>query len=89
MGYSEKEFFHTLPTAIGDYQFARDGERVTITHPERDHQLLLNVAPLPDRVLGLIRVPRVDVRFSFSKFTTAERDQFMALFEQSFQRGGG
>ena len=89
MGYSENEFFHTLPTAIRDYEFVREGTRVTITHPQRDHQLELQVVPLPDRKIALMRIPRVEVNFSFKNFSTAERDQFMAFFEQSFQRGGG
>ena len=89
MGYSEAEFFHTLPTGIGDYQYVRDGSEVTITHPERTHTLTLEVTALPDRAIALLRIPRVEVRFSFQDFSPADRDRFMEKFDQSFQRGGG
>ncbi len=89
MGYSEKDFYRTLPSAIGEYRYARTGQLVTITHPDRNHVLLLNVAPLPDRVLGSIRIVRVEVSFTFRNFSIAERNLFMAGFELRFQRGGG
>ena len=89
MGYSENEFFHTLPTAIGEYQFTREGRLVTITHPDKDHLVELNVIPAPDRVIGMMRIERVDVSFSFKRFSVTERDAFMAQFDRSFQRGGG
>ncbi len=89
MGYSEKDFYRTLPSAIGEYGYTKEGQLVTVTHPDKDHVLLLNVAPLPDRVLGFIRIERVEASFSFRDFSTVERDQFMAGFDLRFQRGGG
>ncbi len=89
MGYSEKDFYRTLGPAIGEYRYSKEGQFVTITHPDRDHVLILDVTPLPERVLGHIRIARVEVSFSFRNFSTAERDQFMAGFDLRFQRGGG
>ncbi|MCP4487436.1 MAG: hypothetical protein GY820_08985 [Gammaproteobacteria bacterium] len=89
MGYSEKDFFRTLPAAIGEYRYTKNRQLVSITHPHENHVLSLKVMPLPDRVLGKIRIERVEVSFSFRDFSTDERDQFMACFELRFQRGGG
>ncbi|MCP4429367.1 MAG: hypothetical protein GY806_00160 [Gammaproteobacteria bacterium] len=89
MGYSEKDFYRTLPAAIGEYRYTKNRPIVTITHPDESHVLTLNVVPLPDRVLGHIRIERVEVNFRFRDFSTDERDRFMACFDLRFQRGGG
>ena len=89
MGYNEKEFFRVLPAAIGDFQFTVAGDFVHINHPEKDHALELQLTPLPDRCLGLIRIQHIDVQFSFSNMNQNERNQFMFRFDRRFQRGGG
>ena len=89
MGYSEENFYRTLSSAIKDYQYSRNGNEVTITHPQKAHVLLLNVTPLPDRVLGGFRIARVEVRFMFKDFAVDDRDEFMVDFDRCFQRGAG
>lgn len=89
MGYNESEFYRILPAAIGAYQYQKNGTSITVSHPQNQHQLILNVSPLPDRVLGAFRIQRVDVQFSFSNMNLAERVQFMQRFDRRYQRGGG
>ena len=89
MGYSKENFYRTLATAVRDYGYTRDGNSVTITHPDKKHVLLLNVEPLPDRVMGGFRIERVEVSFKFKDFSAEDRDKFMVGFDRSFQRGAG
>ncbi len=89
MGYSEPEFYRLLNAAIGDYQYTKEGQNVSIEHPEKANSLQLSVIELPDRVLGAFRIKRVDVQFFFQSFSAAERTQFMQRFDSRYQRGGG
>ena len=89
MGYSVTEFFRILPTAIDGYQFAVDGGRVVIRPETGGRELVLCIKELPERRIGMIRIPRIEVDFSFHDFTDAQRVKFLASFDRSFQRGGG
>jgi hypothetical protein len=89
MGYNEKEFFRVLPAAIGEYQHTVTGDTVHIRHLDNDQALELQITPLPDRRLGLMRIQHIDVQFSFSSMTQQQRNQFMYRFDRRFQRGGG
>lgn len=89
MGYSESEFFRILPSAIAGYASSVEGNRVLITQPHTKQVLVLEIRGLPDRQIGNIRIPRLEVTFTFSNFADAERKAFLAGFDRSFQRGGG
>lgn len=89
MGYSEKEFFRVLPSALGDYSFRQQGNRVFIRHPDKPHNITLDINPLPDRRLGAFRIERIDVQFQLSDMNAEERARFMSRFDRRFQRGGG
>jgi len=52
-------------------------------------RLLLTWAPLPDRVIALLRMPRLWVRFQFEGLGEDERQAFMKRFDLTMQRGGG
>ncbi len=89
MGCSEQDFYRILPSAIAGYTFSLDGNRVTICDAEKNQQLRLTVNRLPDREIGMIRIPRIEVEFAFHNFTVAERQRFLTRFDHSYQRGGG
>ena len=89
MGYSEAEFFRVLPRAISGYAYTVTGNRVTISSIDEARRLTLELRRLPDRRIGMISVPRLEVSFSFENFSDAERREFMRGFDQSYQRGGG
>lgn len=44
---------------------------------------------LPDRVIGIVRLPRLGVRIAFHGCTPSEEAAFMDRFALRFQRGGG
>ena len=89
MGYSEKEFFRVLPSALGDYRYAQQGNRVLISHPDNSHDITLDINPLPDRRLGAFRIERIDVQFQLLNMDAGERARFMQRFDRRFERGGG
>lgn len=89
MGYSEKEFFRVLPSALGDYQFRVQDKQILIEHPKHPHRIKLEITPLPDRRLGAFRIERIDVQFELLNMTDTERMSFMRRFDRRFQRGGG
>ncbi len=90
MGYSDQEFYRLLPVAVGEYQLAEVGKnRFIVSNQSATHSLELNLKPLPDRVLGSIRIKRVEIEFIFAGLTHNERLSFMKKFDRSYQRGGG
>ncbi|EWS53827.1 MULTISPECIES: hypothetical protein [unclassified Methylibium] len=52
-------------------------------------RLELRWAPLPDRQIALMRLPRLAVQFSFTDVDEADRQRFMRYFDLFMQRGGG
>ena len=66
----------------GDYVVAGVGaERQTVC---------CSFEPLPDAVLGgLVKLPRVRVKLQLAALSSEARAAFVALFERTFQRGGG
>ncbi len=89
MGYSEKEFFRVLPSALGNYHYRRQGNQVLVDHPDHAHKISLRIAPLPDRRLGAFRIERIGVQFELLNMDAEERACFMRRFDRRFQRGGG
>ena len=89
MGYTVKEFYRILPSAVGDHEFAVEGDRVVVRAPDQDRELVLRINQLPDRKIGMIRIPRIEVDFTFHHFSARERKEFLVVFDRSFQRGGG
>ena len=89
MGYSATDFFRILPSAIKDYTHRVEANRVTVNGAGKDQSVRLVVKSLPDREIGMIRIPRIEVEFSFRNFSEKERKEFMENFDRSYQRGGG
>lgn len=89
MGYSAAEFFRILPSAVGGYEHTVDDGRVVIRHPDEDRELVLRVSELPERRIGMMRIPRIEVEFTFHNFPPRERQGFLIAFDRSYQRGGG
>ncbi|MDJ0956893.1 MAG: hypothetical protein QNI91_08560 [Arenicellales bacterium] len=89
MGYSATDFFRILPSAIKGYTHTVEANNVTINGVDGNQSVQLVVKPLPDREIGMIRIPRIEVEFSFHNFSARERKEFMINFDRSYQRGGG
>lgn len=88
MAISVSEWLDRLPLAIGPWPWERlSGSAASVQ--VLDGRLLLRWQPLPDRVIGLMRLPRLAVAFRFEGLTAAQRGQFMRRFDLALQRGGG
>ena len=87
MATTEAEWLMRLPQAIGQLPWDRSGTRVRVQFS----QGLLDIRwrPLPPRVIALLRMPRLGVRFEFEGVDAATRLQFMQRFDLTMQRGGG
>jgi hypothetical protein len=84
MGCTEAEWLSWLPGAVGQHalvigqQSAQVGEFLQLTW-----------TPLPPRVIALLSIARLAVRFQFTGLTPIERQAFMKQFDLFMQRGGG
>jgi hypothetical protein len=84
MGCTEAEWLSWLPGAVGQHalvigqQMAQVGEF-----------LHLSWTPQPPRVIALLSIARLAVRFEFTGLTPIERQAFMKQFDLFMQRGGG
>jgi hypothetical protein len=89
-GCTEAEWLRWLPQAMGEGEIVRtrgQAEQRWTAHP--DALLLLQWRELPPRVIALVRLPRLEVRFSFTGLPDDERHRYMVRFDQHLQRGGG
>jgi len=87
MACTEAEWLSWLPRAVGEHarEVRGDSARVTIGAGE----LQLDWRVEPPRVIALMRLPRLTLRFAFSGVSEAERYAFMKRFDLYTQRGGG
>jgi hypothetical protein len=87
MACTEAEWRGWLPAAVGECRYAlQDGAaQVHIG----SGTLQLQWQGQPARVIALVRLPRLLVRFAFHNVATQERTAFMRRFDLYTQRGGG
>jgi hypothetical protein len=86
MGCTAAEFHHRLPlvTAV-----TRDAAGRQFDHVEEGRRWRLRLSEPRERLIGSLRLPVVDVEFTFEGYAPAEIETFMALFHAHFRRGGG
>jgi hypothetical protein len=66
-----------------------DPERSQFDHVEDGRRWSVRLSDPRDRVIGSLRVPRVDVEFVFQRYDLADINAFMTRFHAHFRRGGG
>jgi len=49
----------------------------------------IRTAPLPPRVIALLRLPRLEVRIRFTAGTAKHQQAMLARMDRAMQRGGG
>jgi hypothetical protein len=87
MGCTEAEWLGWLPAAVGACEWQRSGHSATVAVPPGS--LRLQWEARPPRVIALMRMPVLHVRFAFSGLDDAQRYTFMRRFDLYMQRGGG
>jgi hypothetical protein len=87
MACTEAEWLAWLPAAVGEhpYELHAGAARVQLDSGE----LRLRWQVQAPRVIALIRLPRLAVRFAFQSVPEAQRLAFMRRFDLYTQRGGG
>lgn len=85
MSLGREEFLRLLPAAIGAFRV--DGQIVRWTG-DRDAGTI-RLVPLPDRQVGSLVVPTLQVEVMLEASSEAEMRAFMNRFDRAFLRGGG
>lgn len=87
MGCTEAEWLMWLPAAMGAVAWRREdsGAKADLA----PGQLAIDWRVGEPRVIALVRLPRLHVRFCFDGVDTAARHAFMKRFDLYMQRGGG
>ncbi len=87
MGTSEAEWLAALPRALGEHPFDLSPGQAQVQIG--DGHLRLQWQALPPRVIALLRMPRLAVKFEFEGLADEARVRFMKRFDLTLQRGGG
>jgi hypothetical protein len=87
MGCTRSEFLAWLPGAVGGADFDVDGDLITVRHPRGE--VLIRIAQMGDRKLGLLSLPVLHVSIQFSGLDRDARDAFLSHFDLFTRRGGG
>ncbi|MFN3493398.1 MAG: hypothetical protein ACK40L_02715 [Hydrogenophaga sp.] len=87
MGCTETEWLGWLPAAMGDVVWQRQGQSLRAEIPPGT--LRIEWQTKPPRVIALMRMPVLHVRFAFTGLDEKQRYAFMRRFDLYMQRGGG
>lgn len=86
MATTEREFRSGLAFAFPQGVTERDGA-FHVAHAGAAMEIAL--APLPPRVIALLRLPRLEVRIRFTAGTAEQQQAMLARMDRALQRGGG
>lgn len=87
MACLEADWLRWLPSAIGEHFYKLHPGRAGVRLGDGALGLTWQVAE--PRVIGLVRLPRLLVRFRFGGVSEVDRQAFMTRFDLYMQRGGG
>lgn len=91
MGCSGSELAAWLQRALPDAGLAIESHaaRGSCRASYADGELLIEWRTLEPRRIALIRVPQLEVRFSYSVLSLQRRQAIQTYFDRATQRGGG
>ena len=87
MGCTEVEWLRWLPDAVGDNRWNLQGGAASVGIGDGALGLTWRIGE--PRVMALMRMPRLLVKFRFAGLDDAQRYAFMKRFDLYMQRGGG
>ena len=87
MALTHRDFFRTLPRALGTDDYRKSGQKVVLENRERS--LEISLGPERERRIAQLAVPVTDVTLTFRGYAKADREAALRLFERMFQKGGG
>lgn len=91
MGCSGGELAGWLPRALPEASLAIDtnSDSGLCRAAYTDGELLIEWRSLAPRQIALLRVPQLEVRFSYSGLELERRQAIQKYFDRATQRGGG
>jgi hypothetical protein len=87
MTISHADFLRSLPAALNNVAYTRNGNGISVELENRRLQILLS--PESVRRLGPVSLPVTHVVFVFSGYSELEVQQFFERFDMCYRRGGG
>ena len=88
MALTWRDFLRGLDVAMGGLAYERRERVVSVGDGPKNLRISIN--PLPPRILGgLMKIERSEVTLSFSGYSPAEEEAFLAQFDRAYHRGGG
>ena len=88
MALTWRDFLRGLDSAMGGLAYERKDQVVSAVDGPRS--LRISIRPLPPRILGgLMKIEHAEVTLSFTGYSPAEEEAFLARFGRAYQRGGG
>ncbi len=89
MGYSQFEFINQFKNFAKELNYSMSKSTIKLTDANDSSQLTINLTELTDRVIGSLKISRLEVLFYFKNYTPLQHQKFLKKFDLSFQRGGG
>jgi len=88
MALTREEFLRTFPSVLEGGSYLIDHDALVIDSPPGT-SLMITLHSVPERRLGALRLPRLEVEIVFCGYNQDEREGFLQRFSRRFQRGGG
>ncbi len=89
MGCTESDLLRTLPAALPEAGIESGDQGGEIVATFDDGSLRLEWQKAPELQIGLLRLPRLQVRFEYRDLTAGRRHHIQRRFDLATQRGGG
>jgi hypothetical protein len=89
MGYSLAEFARNLPLAMRDWPVSGGAAEWRVDDPASHSQILIRVSAGPERRVGALSLPVLQVSIDPGGTPARVMTEFMRRFERGFHRGGG
>jgi hypothetical protein len=89
MGYSLREFASVLPLAMRDWQVRGGPTDWQVEDRAGERLARITIRSLPDRAMGRLRLPVIEVTLDLQGAGAAVRQEFLRRFDRGFHRGGG
>jgi hypothetical protein len=86
MSASRAEFLHGLRLAFPQ---GVEEAGALLKVGDGDTAMAIEIAPLPDRLIALLRLPRIRVAIRFTAGTPEQQRAMLARMDRAMQRGGG
>jgi hypothetical protein len=88
MGISHDDFFRVFPQVLAGAVWRREGLSMHVEWPQGGC-LVVRVSEQKQRQIASLRLPYLDLDFSFQDVVAADCARFMQHFDRAFHKGGG